>query len=246
MITRAQDALHKSWLNRILIEVADKAVLSQALIFKGGTCAGMLGYLDRFSVDLDFDLNPASDQNLITQQLRSIFDQLGLIVKNASPQAPFFTLGYSSSPSERSTIKLSVTTRHYVASRTQTSFFPEIDRYLPHQSIETMFAHKLIALTDRFARHASLAGRDIYDIHHFFLTGQSYSGSVIEERAQMGTAAYLSRLLSFIKDRMTQKVIDQDINLLLTPEKFHQIRKILLPETVSFLNQEIQTLARCV
>ncbi|MEK7560763.1 MAG: nucleotidyl transferase AbiEii/AbiGii toxin family protein [Patescibacteria group bacterium] len=50
-----KDAAHKAWLYRILSGVYDNAVLAKLLYFKGGTCAAMLGYLDRFSVDLDFD-----------------------------------------------------------------------------------------------------------------------------------------------------------------------------------------------
>ena len=53
---RPEDILHKSNLHRLLMEVVDQPVLAQSLAFKGGTCAAMLGYLDRFSVDLDFDL----------------------------------------------------------------------------------------------------------------------------------------------------------------------------------------------
>jgi predicted nucleotidyltransferase component of viral defense system len=53
---RPQDILHKSYLHRVLAEIVDHPVLSQALAFKGGTCAAMLGYLDRFSIDLDFDV----------------------------------------------------------------------------------------------------------------------------------------------------------------------------------------------
>ena len=56
IIPKPEDALHQSWLVRLLVELADDAVLNQILIFKGGTCAAMLDRLDRFSVDLDFDL----------------------------------------------------------------------------------------------------------------------------------------------------------------------------------------------
>jgi len=51
-----KDILHRGQMYKLLIEIADSASLSQGLIFKGGTCAAMQGCLDRFSVDLDFDL----------------------------------------------------------------------------------------------------------------------------------------------------------------------------------------------
>jgi len=37
------------------MSIYDDPILTDNLYFKGGTCAAMLGYLDRFSVDLDFD-----------------------------------------------------------------------------------------------------------------------------------------------------------------------------------------------
>ncbi|HIP71371.1 MAG TPA: hypothetical protein EYH05_08260, partial [Anaerolineae bacterium] len=52
----AQLAKHRIQLTRLLTEILDDPYLAASLYFKGGTCAAMLGYLDRFSVDLDFDL----------------------------------------------------------------------------------------------------------------------------------------------------------------------------------------------
>lgn len=58
-------------MNRLLIEIVDQPVLAHNLVFKGGTCAGMLGYLDRFSVDLDFDLRNNFDEAIIRGALYS-------------------------------------------------------------------------------------------------------------------------------------------------------------------------------
>ncbi len=49
------DNIHKAWLYRVLEGIASDKYLPSVLYFKGGTCASMLGWLDRFSVDLDFD-----------------------------------------------------------------------------------------------------------------------------------------------------------------------------------------------
>jgi predicted nucleotidyltransferase component of viral defense system len=73
---RPEDITHKSYLNRLLIEIIDQPALSQNLAFKGGTCAGMLGYLDRFSVDLDFDVMKNADETALRQELHQVFDHL--------------------------------------------------------------------------------------------------------------------------------------------------------------------------
>ena len=77
---RPEDSIHKSYLNRLLIEIIDHPVLSQNLAFKGGSCAAMLGYLDRFSVDLDFDVLKNADETVLRQELHQVFEYLGLTV----------------------------------------------------------------------------------------------------------------------------------------------------------------------
>ena len=43
---------------------------------------------------------------------------------------------------------------------------------------------------------------------------------------------------------ITQKIIDQDINFLLPPQKFQQIRKNLKNETLMFLRDEIERISK--
>ena len=61
-IPNKKDALHKAWLYRLLEAIADNQKLVKVMYFKGGTCASMLGWLQRFSVDLDFDLLKPDDK----------------------------------------------------------------------------------------------------------------------------------------------------------------------------------------
>ena len=74
---RPEDILHKSQLHRLLMEVVDRPRLAKSLAFKGGTCAAMLGYLDRFSVDLDFDVLKNADETALRMVFHQVFDQLG-------------------------------------------------------------------------------------------------------------------------------------------------------------------------
>ena len=70
---RPADARHKAQLLRLLTAIVDSPYLSQNLYFKGGTCASMLGFLDRFSVDLDFDLNQNADTKIIHAEFSGPF-----------------------------------------------------------------------------------------------------------------------------------------------------------------------------
>lgn len=106
------------------------------------------------------------------------------------------------------------------------------------QTIETMFANKLVVITDRYQKYKTVAGWDIYDIHHFFLQGYSYKGGVIKERTHLDQKAYFVQLVEFMKKHVTQTIINEDLNTLLPPERFQQIRKILIPEVLYFLENE--------
>jgi len=240
MITlRTEDLFNNSYLNRILIEILDNSNLSQNLAFKGGTCATMLGFLDRFSVDLDFDLMNKDSKLQIRQELKNIFQKIGLIFAKEHDKVPFFQVKYpSSDPRQRNSIKVSTTDNVTATNEYKTQYLTEIDRLANCQTIETMFANKLVAVTDRYNKYKTVAGRDIYDIHHFFVQGYSYNSKVIKERTGFEPKDYFSVLLDFIKKHVNQTIINEDLNTLLDNSQFQQIRKILIPETLHLLTVE--------
>ena len=236
---RSEDTIHKSYLNRLLIEIVDSPLLSLNLAFKGGACAEMLGFLDRFSIDLDFDTLKDADESRLRSEFQKIFNHSGLSVIKEFDSVLFYQLRYPSEVSKRNTIKVSVNSIKVLANEYRVQYFPEIDRLINSQTIETMFANKLVAVTDRFNLHKTIAGRDIYDIHHFFVQGYQYNKEIIIERTGLEVNIYLKNLVEFIRKNVTQTVINEDLNSLLPPDKFQQIRKVLLPETLSILNREI-------
>lgn len=235
---RPDDIIHKSHLHRLLMEIVDQPLLSQTLAFKGGTCAAMLGFLDRFSVDLDFDILKNADEAALRKVFHQVFEQMGFRVTLEFDKVLFFQLRYPSSPGKRNTLKVSASNMRVEANQYKVQYFPEIDRLINSQTIETMFANKLVAVTDRYAQHKTLAGRDIYDIHHFFIQGYAYNGAIIRERTGLEPKEYFGKIINFIKTHVTQTTIDEDLNSLLPYKKFQQIRKILIPETLSILAQQ--------
>jgi predicted nucleotidyltransferase component of viral defense system len=241
---RPEDALHKSYMNRLLIEIIDRPVLAHNLAFKGGSCASMLGYLDRFSVDLDFDILKDADEKVLRKEFQQVFDQLGFQPTLELDKALFFQLRYPNEAGKRNTLKVSGSNIVIKANQYKVQYFPEIDRLMKCQTIETMFANKLVAVTDRFEMQRTIAGRDIYDIHRFFMQGYKYQAPVINERTGQDPQSYLEKLISFIQERVTQTVINEDLNTLLPPAMFQQIRKVLLPETISFLRNELKRLEK--
>jgi len=239
---RPEDAIHKSFLNRLLIEIADQPYSAHNLAFKGGTCAAMLGYLDRFSVDLDFDALSGAEKGTLRKEFHRIFEQLGYTVMRELEKGLFFQVRYPSQPGKRNTLKVSASDWVVKANQYRVQYFSDIDRMLKSQTIETMVANKLVAVTDRYQQHKSIAGRDIYDIHHFLVHGYSYHPTIIEERTGLEPKVYLKQLVAFIRDNVTATIINEDLNSLLPNQQFRQIRKVLIPETISLLVMECERL----
>ena len=235
---RPQDTYHKSQLARLLIEIIDNPVLGQNLYFKGGTCAAMRGFLDRFSVDLDFDLKMGVDRTVLAQELEKVFLKLDLGIKDQSKKTLDYIVKYKTDPNIRNAIKVEVVDVGPKANKYELAYLPEIDRTTNCQTLETMFANKLVAPLDRFERNRSIAGRDIYDIHYFYIKGFSYSPIIINERTGLSQSNFLQKLIDFVQEHITQTVIDEDLNTLLSNNQFNSVRKILKIETLKLLEND--------
>jgi predicted nucleotidyltransferase component of viral defense system len=240
-LPKKEDAVHRAWLYRTLAEIYSDAYLSKTLAFKGGTCATMRGFLDRFSVDLDFDL--ISDKNEIPQirkKLEKIFEKLGLEIKDSSHKVPQYFLRYPAKEDFRNTLKIDVTTDPPKSNRYEMARLSDIDKIVKCQTIETMFANKLVALIDRYEKNESIAGRDVYDIHYFFLSGYDYDKKIIEERRKISILEFFNQLIEFVEKNITLTIIQQDLNILLSYEKFRQTKWHLKNEVVMFLKEEFE------
>jgi predicted nucleotidyltransferase component of viral defense system len=65
-------AKHKSILIKILKDIYSHPTIGPILGFKGGTAANLFYNLDRFSVDLDFDLLDTTKEELVFKEIKSI------------------------------------------------------------------------------------------------------------------------------------------------------------------------------
>jgi len=238
------NAFHKAQMYRLLISLLDNHKIAPNIFFKGGTCSQMLGFLDRFSVDLDFDLKPGVDKKALRKELHIVFKDLNLKIKDESKRALQFFLAYKPIEGKRNTIKLDILDNPFKTIEYKAQFLKDIDRTAICQTIESIFANKLVALTDRFNKRKTLAGRDIYDIHYFFTNGFDYKQEIIKERTGKAPSAYLKELKKFIKDKITQDVINQDLNFLLPYKEFNAIRKTLKTEVLMLIEDEIKRLGK--
>ncbi len=243
IILNSQDAIHKAWLFRVLIAIVDNVKLHD-LYFKGGTCAAMIGVLDRFSVDLDFDYVGDKDGLVkVRHELEIIFKDLGLEIKDASVKVPQFFLKYpNKNISDRNTLKIDINFPPPKANIYKPVRLVDINRIVICQDVLTMFANKLVAIIDRFERNNSIAGRDIYDVHYFFMNGYNYNKELIIERTGLNLIDFFKKLSKFIDKHVTETILNQDLNQLIPYDRFSKLRKVLKRETLMFLADEIERL----
>ena len=154
-----------------------------------------------------------------------------------------FFLKYPAPSEKRNTVKIEFSDKIFKANKYESKYLSPIERTAMCQTIETMFAHKLIALIDRYEQGGSIAGRDVYDIHHFFLQGYNYNNQVIVDRRGVSVLEYFKKLREFVNNRITRKILEEDLNILLEYKKFKQVNKYLKKETLNFIDIEIKRLS---
>lgn len=234
ILPKSDDAIHRAWMYRILTAISDIPVLNSTLGFKGGTCAALRGLIDRFSVDLDFDLLDIKNMSTVQNEFQKIFKKLNLKIDDQSKNAPQYFLKYPNIEGKRNSIKVDCTFPVPKNNQYEMVHIAEIDRIFNCQNESTMFANKLVAITDRYKRTGALAGRDIFDIHSFFLKGLEVNEKVIEERTGKNVPEYFKFLIDFIDKNVTQTILDEDLNTLLPRNEFKRVRKILKQEVLTF------------
>ncbi len=242
LIPRKEDSLHKAWLLRLLTAICEHPELSQSLGFKGGTCAAMRGFLERFSVDLDFDFLETKEKiPEMRKYLENIFTELDLEIRDQSRVVPQYFLKYLTKDSPgRNTIKIDVAFPPPKANKYEMVRLVEIDRVVKCQTLETMVANKLVAMIGRHEKAGKIAGRDLFDLHYFFMHGYAYGKEIILERRKTSLADFFHQLINFIDKNVSGTLIDEDLNYLLPNLEFQKIRKILKTETLMFLRDELK------
>ena len=242
ILPNPKDALHRARLYQLLTEIVDDQFLSKNLIFKGGTCAALMGKLDRFSVDLDFDIKDRSLNHEVGSTLEKIAESLDFEIKDKNAEFMQYILKYKAPAQHRNTLKIDIVNTPFGSDVSKPVYLSDIDRYVVCQTVETMFSHKLVAITDRYAKHRTVAGRDIYDIYYFFINNYQYSPDIIRERTSKPAGRYFESLIEFIGERVDQTTINEDLNMLLPLKRFASIRKTLKIETLNLLRGELARL----
>ncbi|MBP9670021.1 nucleotidyl transferase AbiEii/AbiGii toxin family protein [Candidatus Woesebacteria bacterium] len=207
--------------------------------FKGGTAATMIGILDRFSVDLDFDLANDVSESKIRKDLGDLFAKLDYPIKESSSRAVQYLLGYPAPANLRSTVKIEMIGRPTLSTAYETVYLKDIDRHATVQTVDTMVANKLLTPRDRWAKHHNIAGRDLYDIYYFLTHNLAYSTELITEKSGLDASELFADLIQFVEKKFTQTILDQDLNTLFDPATFKKLRLHLKNDALLALRAQI-------
>lgn len=166
---------HKNILLQILKDIYSDTTISPFLGFKGGTAAYMFYDLDRFSVDLDFDLIDETKEEFVFSKIEKIVKNYGRIKEAKKKRFNlFFLLSYEEKAQK---IKVEVNRRAFGSQyELKTSF--GISMLVMKK--EDMFANKLMAMYERFGK----TNRDIYDVWFFLKNNWPINKKIVEDRSR--------------------------------------------------------------
>jgi len=224
---------HRLILFNLIRDIYQSAV-GDILGFKGGTMAYFFYGLDRFSVDLDFDLLNEKKINLIKNNLSPIIKKYGEIIEERNK---FFTYFYLLSYEKKQRhVKIEISKRDILSSYEISNFYG-VDVKI--QKIEDAFATKLLACTTR----KTTAYRDYYDVLFYLKKGVMPNEKIIYKITKKSLPSYLKDLKKRIADNLTGQKVIEGIGELINQNQKEYIRKKFKDELISNLSFFIDNLS---
>lgn len=213
---------HEQILKNILRDIYTTTNLEGSLAFKGGTCLYMFYGLDRFSIDLDFNLLPKDfNDQLVTDIL------LKYLIISDQINKHFTWLWIGNYEKGKQKIKVEVNKRSFSTNkRNYPDKYINKDFYgitIPTMSPDCMFAHKLCAITDR----KKLQNRDLYDAHFMFTRQFDINEEIIKIRTGRTLKEYLSFLIDFIEKNVNPNTILEGLGELIGENQKNHVRATL-------------------
>jgi predicted nucleotidyltransferase component of viral defense system len=223
-------ATHKTILFQILKDIYSDTNVSPFLGFKGGTAALMFHGLDRFSVDLDFDLLDENQEEYVFARSIEIVKRNGTIKEARRKRFNLFiVLSYEDKARH---IKVEINRRQY-GSRYEIRTYLGVSMQV--MVVDDMFAHKLMAMYERIEK----TSRDIYDVWFFLKSRTPINKDIVESRAQMPFNQLVNECILQL-ERINNRRILTGIGELLTPSQKDWAKAKLREETIALLKLRIE------
>lgn len=218
-------AVHKTILFQILKDIFSDTSISPFLGFKGGTAALMFYGLDRFSVDLDFDLLDESKEDLVFEKVVKIVQKYGALKDSYKKRFNLFCLISYEDTAHKIKIEIS---RRRPESRYEIKTYLGVSMWV--MVPEDAFANKLMAMSERIDR----TSRDIYDVWFFLSKRFPINKDLVERRKEMPFDQFLGKCIDLLENMKDKNILD-GLGELLTPSQKDWARAKLRTETIALL-----------
>lgn len=216
---------HKIIMVQILKDIYQNILISPFLGFKGGTACYLFYGLDRYSVDLDFDLLKPDLKKAVYQEIKKIIKKHAIIKEQyIKKNTIFFLLSYGE---KEHNIKIEISTRnlknHY-----------QILNYLGISMLvmdkKDIFANKLIALTKR----KKSANRDVFDLYYFFSKHWGINEDIIKLWTNNSLKKYLKNCIQYV-ERIDNRQILQGLGEIIDGKQKAWVKEKLKEEVLFWL-----------
>jgi predicted nucleotidyltransferase component of viral defense system len=223
---------HKNILVKILKDIYSDITIGPILGFKGGTAAYLFYGLNRFSVDLDFDLLDPEKEDYVFEKIEEIISVYGKIkMKRKKYYTLFFELSYSDKDRN---IKVEINRRSF-GSKYEIANYLGISMKI--MTKEDMAANKLMAMYERLNR----TNRDIFDVHFFLEKDWPINKKLVEKRAGMPFKKFLKQCVKSLEKLKNRKILDGIGELLNDQKQKDQVKAKLIPDTIFLLKLALES-----
>lgn len=225
--------VHKNILIKILKDIYTDSSLGPILGFKGGTAVYLFYNLNRFSVDLDFDLLDSEKEDYVFEQIKKILENYG-VLKQAEKKRfnLLFVLAYDEKIEGAQNIKVEINRREFGSKYEVKSYLGISMRVMVR---EDMFAHKLCAMYERIGK----TNRDIFDVWYFLQNEWPVNKKIVEERTGMSFKEFLQKCIDLL-EKMSDQNILSGMGELLDAKQKDWARAKLRTETIFLVKLKLE------
>ena len=224
---------HKNILIKILKDIYTDTTIGPLLGFKGGTAVYLFYNLNRFSVDLDFDLLDAEKEDYVFERIKKILENYGTIKEAEKKRFNlFYVLVYDDKVPGSQNIKVEINRREFGSKYEVRSYLGISMKVMVR---EDMFAHKFCAMYERIGK----TNRDIFDVWYFLQNEWPVNKKIVEERTGITFKEFLQKCVDSL-EKMTDQNILSGMGELLDAKQKDWVRSKLRTETIFLLKLRLE------
>src|SRR3989339_112920 len=222
-------AKHKNIFIKILKDIYTDSTISTILGFKGGTAAALFYNLDRFSVDLDFDLLDPEKEDYVFERVKAILENYGKLKQARKKRFNlFYVLSYDEKDINAQNVKVEINRREFGSKYDVRSFLGISMQVMVK---EDMAAHKLCAMYERIGK----TNRDIFDAQFFLAHDWPVNKKIVEDRMGVSYTEFLKKCIDIMEKFDDSNVLAGQGELLLSGKQKAWVKAKLKSEVLFFL-----------